>query len=105
MKTFGFVAGIAGGMLVPIFFGAFIIVVGGRDVRHSRECQTWPSTRGKIVASHVVSSFYKNNSTTYYYPYTRYAYSVNGGSYTGDRRSFREMRNSNKAVIEEYITK
>lgn len=98
------VAGLTGGMLTPILFGVYFIIIGGRDIKHSHECLTWPGTDGVIIESGIYERKDKDNSTWYYSPYIKYSFIVNGKTYTGDRKSYRSEENSNKKVIEDLLT-
>jgi hypothetical protein len=72
-----FVAVLAGS-LVPVLFGAVMIIIGGRDIKHSHECLTWPETNGIIIESGIYEREDDDNSKIYYSLMIKYSFIVNG---------------------------
>lgn len=103
-KWIPIIAGFAGGMLTPILFGVYFVIIGGRDINYSRECFIWPATNGVIIESGVYERKDEDNSTWYYSPYIKYSYIVNGKTYINDRKSYQSEEDGNRKVIENQLT-
>lgn len=66
-------------------FGLFALMFFIANRRYLKQAQSWPSVRGKIVASRVeeFQSRGEDTTTTMYRPAIEYAYSVRGRDYRG----------------------
>lgn len=98
-----FVAVLAGS-LVPVLFGAVMIIIGGRDIKHSHECLTWPETDGIIIESGIYERKDDDNSKIYYSLMIKYSFIVNGKTYTGNRKSYQTEEHSDRKIIEDILT-
>lgn len=92
------------GCLVLVLFGAVFIIIGGRDIKHSHECLTWPETDGVIIESGVYERKDDDNSKMYYSPMIKYSFIVNGKKYTGDRKSYRSVEHTDRKIAEDLLT-
>lgn len=93
--------------LAILFFGLSAIVAYGYilDRMRSKDSRTWPSTEGTVVETGVAQGQdgTPSRSRTYYSPYVRYEYRVNGEDYWNvggefEQAQFRAHKEAEQAI-------
>lgn len=104
---------VRGWWLVVLFVWVFLfagIAVLGWGIWNSLEAfssRSWPYVEGKVIQSQVASyqSESDEGTTTMFYPYLRYNYSVEGQQFTGDKLDMGEYSSSNPNYAEEVVVR
>ncbi len=81
---------VAGGAVIFLFAGLWLVGSALRDFLMERASKHWPAIQGEIVSAAIREGISTKQGRTerYYLPKIEYAYAVNGKRYTANRIDF-----------------
>ncbi len=97
---------IFGGILM--FVGLLILIAGIYNVTLALLSHTWPTVKGRIMESRIVSQRQQsttapNQYITIYSPKIRYQYTIDGTKYENNRIRFSGAGGSDRKISDKYV--
>ena len=90
--------------LIFMVVGAVFLVVGYYLVKKADSVKKWPSVKGVVVQSKVVSHLDSESNQTMYSPSITYRYTVNGKEFTSSSYAFVSSSSSRPDFAEKVVS-